>query len=104
MVAEIAALKLKLDSHPLPFTGADLSLRLAIGKAGLNRLYEIPKLTGNHAEQEDHSALVYRLVAKPPEVDGVPVGGAINQLCVLELRRLHEARGSGAGPRQRPRF
>ena len=83
MVAEVAALKLKLDSHPLPFAGADLSLGFAIGETGLNCLYEIPKFTRDHAEQKDNSALVHRLVAKPSEVDGIPIGGAIKQLCVL---------------------
>jgi hypothetical protein len=74
MIAEIATLKFKLDPNPLPFSGLDLTLRLAIGEARLNCLHQEAKLTSYHPEQEYHTVLIHGLVSQPAKIDGISIG------------------------------
>ncbi len=63
VVSEGPAFEFELDTDPLPLAGPDLSLRLAVGEAGLNSLDQVAQLAGDHAEDEHDALLVHGLVA-----------------------------------------
>src|SRR5262249_36957186 len=77
MVAKVTAFELELDFHSLPVVRSDLTLRLAIGVAGLNGFNHVPEFFGNHAEEEHHTLLVHRLVSQAAKVDRIAVCWAI---------------------------
>ena len=62
VVSEVPALKLKLDSDPLPFACIYLTLCLAIWESRLNCFNVITQLTGNHPEEKHNALLVYRFM------------------------------------------
>ena len=74
VVAEIAALKFKFDEHALPSFGSDLAHGFAIGEAGLDGLDHVAEFVGEHAEEEDDTLLVHRLMAEAVEIDGIAMG------------------------------
>ena len=50
VIAEIAALKFKLDVHALPSLRGDLPLGLAVRESGLNGFDDVAQLFGNQSE------------------------------------------------------
>lgn len=50
VVAEIPALKFKLDVHALPALRADLALGLAVRESGLDRLDDVAQFFGNQSK------------------------------------------------------
>ena len=83
MIAEVATLKLKFNPHPLPFSGFDLTLCLAIRKARLHSLDQISKLASYHAEEEYYPVLVHGLVSETTEINRISVRGTALQLGVM---------------------
>ena len=79
MVAEIAALKFKLDVDALPALGADLTLGLAVGEAKLDGFNDVAEFLGNHAEKKQDALFIDRFMAQATKVNGIAVGGAILQ-------------------------
>lgn len=77
MVAEIPALKLKLDVHALPSFRAYLPLGLAVGELRLNRLDQVAEFFGEHAEEKYDALLVDWFISQPAEVRGIAISGAI---------------------------
>ena len=73
MISKVPAFEFKLDSNALPLASVHLTLRLAIWESGLNRLDMVPKLTGDHPEEEHDALLVDGLMAQPAKVDRVAV-------------------------------
>ncbi len=62
VIAEVAALELKLDPYTLPLAGLNLALRFAVRKGGLNSLNEIAQLASDHAKQKNYAIFIYRFV------------------------------------------
>ncbi len=76
MVTEISTLKLELNADPLPFTGANLALSLAVWKTSLNSFNQITELSRDHTKQKDNAILVYGLMAETPKIDWITICGA----------------------------
>jgi len=72
VVAEISALKFKLDAHALPSFGSDLPHGLAVGEPRLNCFDHVAEFFGEHPKQEYHALLVDRFVPQPSEGVGLP--------------------------------
>lgn len=79
VVAEIAALKFKLDVHALPALRSDLAFRLAIGESGLNGFDHVAQMFGDHPKKEHDALFVDRFVAQGREVQGLSVGEAFQR-------------------------
>jgi hypothetical protein len=77
VVAEIPALKFKLDAHALPSFGSYLPHGLAVGEPRLNRLDQVAEFSGEHPKEKDDALLVDRFMSQPAEVRGASVGSAI---------------------------
>src|SRR5205807_1367158 len=71
VLAEVAALELKLDAHVLPamLLPIDAAFGLAVGVDGLDRLHDQAQLRTNHPEQIDYALLVDRCIAQTVEVE-----------------------------------
>src|SRR5260370_12363370 len=95
VVAEISALKFKLDMHTLPSFGSYLPHGLAVGKPRLNRLDHVAEFFGEHPKEKYDALLVDRFMPQPAEVGGIAIGSAIFQRHVPCLLRLDwESRGA----------
>ena len=77
VIAEIAALKFKLEMHALPSLRADLTLGLAVGESGLNGFDDVAQFFCNQSKKKHDTLFVDRFVAQAAEVHGVAVGRAI---------------------------
>lgn len=77
VVAEISALKFKLDMHTLPSFGSYLPHGLAVGKPRLNRLNQVAELFGEHPKEKYDALFVDRFMAQPEEVGRIAIDGAI---------------------------
>ena len=77
MVAEIPALKFKLDAHALPSFGSYLPHGLAVGEPRLNRLDQVAEFFGEHAEEKYDALLVDRFMAQPAEVGRIAIDRSI---------------------------
>ena len=85
VVSEIPAFKLKLDSNTLPLVGVHLTFCLAIWVPSLNSFNMVPQFTSHHPKEEYDALFIHRLVPEPPEVDWVPVSGAVIKFGVLSI-------------------
>jgi hypothetical protein len=74
MSAEVAALKLKLNSDSLPLADTDLTFRFAVRVTGLDGLNCVTEFPGEHAKQKHDPLLIHRLVSKSAEVNWITVG------------------------------
>ncbi len=77
VVAEIPALKFKLDAHALPSFGSYLPHGLAVGKSSLNRLDHVAEFFGEHPKEKYDALLVDWFLAQPAEAGGIAIGSAI---------------------------
>ena len=73
VIAEIPALKFKLDMHTLPSFGSYLPHGLAVGKPCLNHLDHVAEFFGEHPKEKHHTLLVDRFVPQPTELSRVAV-------------------------------
>ncbi len=73
MVAEIPALKFKLDVHALPSSGRNSPQGLAVGKSLLHRFNHVAQIFRQHSKQQHDALLVDRFMAQRAEVDRVAV-------------------------------
>jgi len=77
VVAEIPALKFKLDLHALPSFRTDLALCLTVREPSLHSFDHVAQLLGEHPKQEYHALLVDQFMPQPAEVQGVAIDSAI---------------------------
>ena len=78
MVAEIPALKFKLDEHALPASRSNLALGLAVGESLLHRFNDIAQFFREHPKLQHYALLVDGLVPHPAKVDGIAVCGTVS--------------------------
>ena len=76
VVAEIPALKFKLDMHTLPSSGSYLPHGLAVGKPCLNRLDHVAEFLGEHPKKKYDALLVDGFMPQPAEAGGIAIGSA----------------------------
>ena len=62
VIAEVAALKLKLDPYTLPLPGINLALCFTVRKGSLNSLNEIAQLASDHSKQKNYPIFIYGFV------------------------------------------
>ena len=77
MLQEIAALKFKLNADTLPHTAGDFEHGFAIREFGLDTKNDEPELAGQHAEDEDHTQLIHRLVGHFRQHHGTSIDRAV---------------------------
>ena len=86
VVTEVPAFVFELNAHPLPLASFNLALCLAVREPRLNRLYEVAKLAGNHAEEKHDAVLSDGFMSQATKVDRVTVRGSILELGVAVSR------------------
>src|SRR5260370_35249303 len=87
VVAEIPALKFKLDAHALPPFGSDLAHGFTVGESSLDSLDHVPQLFRQHSEQQHDALLVHRLMTQPAEVTRVAIDRSIFYRLVVAVSR-----------------
>jgi hypothetical protein len=65
VVAEIPALKFKLDAHALPSFGSYLPQGLAVREPRLNRFDQVAEFFGEHPKEKYDALLVDGFMAQP---------------------------------------
>lgn len=77
MVAEVAALKLELNQHSLPFTWGDLTFSFTVWESSWNGFHQVTQFLCHHPEEQDHPLLIHGGMPQMTKVNWITIDWAV---------------------------